>query len=127
MTPETIAAALYNLQAQINEVMGLMKDAAKHPANDETAANIVKYSIRIAQLEGAFITLQQHAPALVEVSKQYPVPPLPEPLPEAESDTEPPSPAAPEVSITSGELEKRSPTARRAKAQKAKKAKKNEP
>ena len=87
MTHETITAALYNLQAQINEVMGLMKDAAKQPANDETAANIVRYSIRLAQLEGAFITLQQHAPALVEVSNQYPLPPLPPP-PDEEDDEE---------------------------------------
>ncbi len=87
MTHETITAALYNLQAQINEVMGLMKDAAKQPAQDETAGNIIKYSIRLAQLEGAFITLQQHAPALVEVSNQYPLPPLPPPSDE-EGDEE---------------------------------------
>tara|TARA_R110002074_G_scaffold119137_3_gene252206 strand:- start:43 stop:402 length:360 start_codon:yes stop_codon:yes gene_type:complete len=87
VTHETITAALYNLQAQINEVMGLMKDAAKQPAKDETAGNIIKYSIRLAQLEGAFITLQQHAPALVEVSNQYPLPPLPPP-PDEEDDEE---------------------------------------
>ena len=126
MTHETIAAALHNLQAQINEVKGLLKDTAKQPAKDETAGNIIKYSIRLAQLEGAFITLQQHAPALVDIAKQYPVPPMPDPLPEVEPDAEPPPPVEPEVSITSGELEKRSPTMRRAKAQKAKKAKKNE-
>jgi hypothetical protein len=114
------------LQAQINEIMGLMKDAAKQPSTTETASNIVKYSLQLAQLEGAFITLKQYAPALEEIAKQYPVPPLPEPLPEAEPDAEPPPPAEPEVSITSGELEKRSPTLRRSKAQKAKKAKKNE-
>ena len=79
MTHETITAALYNLQAQINEVVGLLKDTAKQPAKDETAGDIIKYSIRLAQLEGAFITLQQHAPALVEVSNQYPLPPLPPP------------------------------------------------
>lgn len=77
MTHETITAALHNLQAQINEIMGLMKDAAKQPSTTETASNIVKYSLQLAQLEGAFITLQQHAPALVEVANQYPVPPLP--------------------------------------------------
>lgn len=88
MTHETITAALYNLQAQINEVMGLMKDAAKQPAKDETAGNIIKYSIRLSQLEGAFITLQQHAPGLVEVSNQYPLPPLPPPPPGEEDDEE---------------------------------------
>lgn len=77
MTHETITAALHNLQAQINEVMGLMKDAAKQPSTTETASNIVKYSLKLAQLEGAFITLQQHAPVLIEVANQYPVPPLP--------------------------------------------------
>jgi len=77
VTHETITAALHNLQAQINEIMGLMKDAAKQPSTTETASNIVKYSLQLAQLEGAFITLQQHAPALVEVANQYPVPPLP--------------------------------------------------
>ena len=126
MTHETVAAALHNLQAQINEVLGLMKDAAKHPAAEDTAQNIVKYSIRLAQLEGAFITLQQHAPTLVDLAKQYPIPPLPDPIPEVEPDAEPPPPAEPEVPITSEELEKRSPTMRRSKAQKAKKAKKNE-
>jgi hypothetical protein len=106
--------------------MGLMRDTAKQPTAEGTAQNLVKYSMRLAQLEGAFVTLQQHAPALVDLSKQYPVPPLPDPLPEVEPDAEPPPPVEPEVSITSGELEKRSPTMRRAKAQKAKKAKKNE-
>jgi hypothetical protein len=57
--------------------MGLMKDAAKQPSTTETASNIVKYSLKLAQLEGAFITLQQHAPVLIEVANQYPVPPLP--------------------------------------------------
>ena len=88
MTHETVTAALYNLQAQINEVMGLMKDAAKQPANDETAANIVRYSIRLAQLEGAIITLQQHAAELVQVSSQYPLPPVPPPEPDEEDAEE---------------------------------------
>jgi hypothetical protein len=89
VTHETIAAALHNLQAQINEVKGLLKDTAKQPAKDETAGNIIKYSIRLAQLEGAFITLQEHAPALVQVANQYPLPPLPEPPPISEEDPEP--------------------------------------
>jgi len=86
MTYETIAAALHNLQSQINETMGLMKDCAKQPTNAETAANLVKYSIRLAQMEGAFITLQQHSAGLVEVSKQYPLPPIPPPHPEEEPE-----------------------------------------
>ena len=73
MTHETINAALHNLQAQINEVTGLMRDMAKQPTQEETATNLVKYSIRLAQLEGAFITLQQHATTIVEISKQFPV------------------------------------------------------
>lgn len=92
MTHETITAALHNLQAQINEIMGLMKDAAKQPSTTETASNIVKYSLQLAQLEGAFITLQQHAPVLIEVANQYPVPPLPtaplEEEPEVEEEEE---------------------------------------
>ena len=91
MTQESITAALHNLQAQINEVMGLMKDCAKQPTDEETATRIVKYSLRLAQLEGAFITLQQHAPTLVSVAQQYPVPPIPvvepeEPLEEDEQE-----------------------------------------
>jgi hypothetical protein len=82
MTYETITAALHNLQAQINETVGLMKDCAKQPTSSDTAANLVKYSIRLAQLEGAFLTLQEHAPGLVEVSKQYPMPPR-QPVPVA--------------------------------------------
>ena len=89
MTHETVVAALHSLQAQVSEVMGLMKDAAKQPVGEETAANIVKYSIRLAQLEGALITLQQHAPALVATANQYPLPPLPKPPPTEEEDPEP--------------------------------------
>jgi hypothetical protein len=89
VTHETVKAALYNLQAQINEVMGLMKDAAKQQATDDTATNIVKYSVRLFQLEGAFITLQKYAPTLVQVAKQYPIPPLPEPPPIEEEEVEP--------------------------------------
>ena len=85
MTYETVTAALHNLQAQINEVMGLMKDAAKQPTKDDTATKLVQYAIRLAQLEGAFLTLQQHANAIIDVAKQYPVPPLPVAGPE---DTE---------------------------------------
>ena len=86
MTPETITAALHNLQAPINEVTGLIRDCAKQPTNAESAADLVKHSIRLAQMEGAFITLQQHAPALVEVSRQYPLPPIPPPRPEEEPE-----------------------------------------
>ena len=69
----------------------MKQDTAKQPAKDETAGDIIKYSIRLAQLEGAFITLQQHAPALVEVSNQYPLPPLPRLPPDEEDGEEEPS------------------------------------
>ncbi len=85
MTHETVSAALYSLRAQINEVLGMMKDAAKHATQEDTAALLVQYSIRLAQLEGAYITLQEHAPTLVALSQQYPVPPVP---PEESSEDE---------------------------------------
>ena len=85
MTHETVSAALYSLRAQINEVLGMMKDAAKQPTQEETAALLTQYSIRLAQLEGAYITLQEHAPTLVTLSQQYPVPPVP---PEESSEEE---------------------------------------
>jgi hypothetical protein len=85
VTHETVSAALYSLRAQINEVLGMMKDAAKHATQEDTAALLVQYSIRLAQLEGAYITLQEHAPTLVTLSQQYPVPPV---APEESSEDE---------------------------------------
>lgn len=111
MTHETVTAALHNLQAQINEVMGLMKDAAKQPTKEDTATKMVQYAIRLAQLEGAFITLQQHASAIVDVAKQYPVPPTLSPPPE---DVEAAVEDGEESGvITTEDLETISPTYRR--------------
>ena len=99
MTRETISAALYNLQAQINEMMGLIKDLAKQPTSRESATNLVNYSIKLAQLEGAFITLQEHAPGIVQLASQYPIPPI---AAEEEAEEEEPEPTVvtPEMSKT---------------------------
>tara|TARA_R110002020_G_scaffold435030_1_gene645194 strand:- start:879 stop:1247 length:369 start_codon:yes stop_codon:yes gene_type:complete len=88
MTQESITAALHNLQAQINEIVGLMKDCAKQPTTMETASNLVGYSIKLSQLEGAFNTLQQYAPTLALVSENYPIPPAQPTVTEEEEDEE---------------------------------------
>ncbi len=86
MTQESITAALHNLQAQINELVGLMKDCAKQPTTMETASNLVGYSIKLSQLEGAFNTLQQYAPTLALVSENYPLPPVEPAVPQEEEE-----------------------------------------
>lgn len=66
MTDETLEAGILQLRAKALETLGQMKDLARRPQESNTVEQLVLLSMRLAQLEGAMITLQQYAPGIRE-------------------------------------------------------------
>ena len=127
MTDETLEAAILTLRAQALGALGVMKDMARRPTEEEDVQKLALQATRLAQLEGAMLTLQQYAPSIrvagIEAleSAANPVPPAAEPTPvEAEEEDED---AKVTSKITDEELNKRSATYRRSTGTSAESAK----
>ena len=121
MTDETLEAAILTLRAQALNALGMMKDLARRPTEVDAVEKLALHATRLAQLEGAMLTLQQYAPtvkaagieALREVNDSAAAEqPTSVEVEEAEEDA--PEQDTPEPSSISDEqLSKRSSTYRR--------------
>jgi hypothetical protein len=129
MTEETLNAVILRLQSSGVECFEVIKARCAGPLDEGDVDFIAQQSMRLANLEGAIITLQQYAGTIeayaqeLEVSKARAV--LAAQLEATEVVATPP---APEDSITEAELAERSPTFRRSQGGKKskKKVKKDE-
>ena len=99
MAKETSEAAILQLRARALEQYGLIKDTYARPAEEGDVEKAVNHALKLAQFEGAMLTLQQYF-------GQVGPPPAP-----------PPEPERPPMVVT----EEMSPTLRRANSVKKKK------
>jgi len=74
MAKETTDAAVLQLRAKALEAFGIIKDIYARPAEDGDVEKIALQALKLAQFEGAMLTLQQY----FGQSEQPPAPP-PEP------------------------------------------------
>lgn len=72
MTEEIINAAIMQLRARATESYGIMKDMCHQPAQEGDMDRLTQQALRLAQLEGAMLTLQQYSPNLIEALKERP-------------------------------------------------------
>ena len=97
---EILEAAILKLKASSLESYSIIKEEYLKPTEHGTADRIAQEAMRLAQLEGATITLQQYTEQIMH-------PPPPVDVPEA----------AARMSISQEELSVRSPTFRKTQAE----------
>jgi hypothetical protein len=85
MTEHTLNSSIVYLQAKVFEQRGLLADAMKRPSEAGDMERLANLALNLATLEGALITLQQHAPSLVALINKPPEE-------ESEEETSPPAP-----------------------------------
>ena len=101
------------LRGKAQEIYGVIKDIHRRPSEEGDADKIMTLSLRLAQIEGGLVTLEQYAPEIVrsvEAEKaaaqaQAAAISAPEESPQEEPEKD---------SIGHDELMKRSPTYRKA-------------
>jgi hypothetical protein len=69
MKQDLLQGALLRLQGSILETFEAIKDEYASPANEGTVDRIASLAARLANLEGALITLQQYSQRIVETAK----------------------------------------------------------
>jgi|TARA_E500000331_G_C17232679_1_gene703356 hypothetical protein len=70
MTEETLDAAILTLRAKALEVYGLMKETYARNAEPGDVELLSQYALKLAQLEGAMITLQQYRSSIIDSAKE---------------------------------------------------------
>ena len=70
MTEETLDATILTLRAKALETFGLMKDIYARDAQIGDVDLLAQYSMKLAQFEGAMITLQQYKENIIESAKE---------------------------------------------------------
>jgi hypothetical protein len=66
MSQETLNAAVLLLRSRALEAYGIIKDMLDRPAAEGDVDKIAAQSLKLAQLEGGMVTLQQYADSLLE-------------------------------------------------------------
>lgn len=70
MKQDLLQAALLRLQGSVLETFEAIKDAYSAPAKEGAADEIASLALRLAQLEGGLITLQQYSKQIAETAHQ---------------------------------------------------------
>ena len=134
MSKKIIEATLLRLRGSVMETFEAMKDLYAAPATEGTVDQMAQLANRLAALEGGMLTLQQYAPVIEEQVKAQK---LEEALAvtrqlQKEDDAQTASDLVEEAAsggtITTADLESRSPTYRKSQvaARKSKKKKKKD-
>ena len=109
---EILEAAILKLKALSLESYSIIKEEYSKPTDHGSADRIAQEAMRLAQIEGATITLQQYSAAIIASALPSPAPPPPAPPP----PPPPPTPAGgepPSAAVDEAELEGRSATYRK--------------
>jgi len=101
---EILEAAILKLKALSLESYSIIKEEYSKPTDHGSADRIAQEAMRLAQIEGATITLQQYSAAIIASALPSPAPPDPAP---------PPEPEPPSAAVDEAELEGRSATYRK--------------
>jgi len=131
---DKLTAAILRLQASAIECFSAISDRNALPTQEGDVDFIAQQFMRLANIEGALITLQQYMPdirahkaSLMEQQRALEPEPAPEPEPEPEPElaenADVPTTGKP---LTSKDLEKRSATFRRSQENRKKKKKSDE-
>ena len=65
MSQEILNSAIMQLRAKALEAYGIIKDTYRQPSKEGDADRIAALSLKLAQLEGGMLTLQQYAPEII--------------------------------------------------------------
>jgi len=121
MSQEILNSAIMQLRAKALEVYGVIKDIYRRPAQEGDADKIATLSLKLAQLEGGMITLQQYAPEIIlSVANEMAIAAAEEEEQSATADERGEEVSITEPVITEEELSERSPTYRRTRRPKKK-------
>jgi hypothetical protein len=74
MTEETLNATISLLRSKALEIYGIMKDIYARPAQEGDVDLLANHSLKLAQLEGGLLTLQQYAPDIIKSANDRQVP-----------------------------------------------------
>ena len=66
MSVEVLNSAIMQLKGKAHEIYGLMKDIYRRPSQEGDADQIMNLSVKLAQLEGGILTLEQYASEIVK-------------------------------------------------------------
>jgi hypothetical protein len=125
MSVEILNSAIMQLRGKAQEVYGVIKDIYRRPTAEGDADRIMSLSLKLAQIEGGLITLEQYAPEIVgSVAAERAAeraaadlvltsPQEAEPPAEPEKPEPPAEAPTPEKGIGHDELMERSPTYRK--------------
>lgn len=121
MSQEILNAAIMQLRAKALEAYGVIKDIYQRPSAEGDADKIAALSLKLAQLEGGMLTLQQYAPEIIlSASAVATEAAIKEEEQSTTVDEEEEEVSAPEPAITEEDLAARSPTYRRTRRSKKK-------
>jgi len=100
MSVEILNSAIMQLRGKAQEIYGVIKDIHRRPAEEGDADKIMTLSLKLAQIEGGLVTIEQYSPeivrsvaaekaaqAAVEKAVSAAAPPEPEEVSEDESKT----------------------------------------
>lgn len=79
MAKETSEAAILQLRAKALETYGIIKDILAKPSEEGDADNIAVQALKLAQFEGAMLTLQQYFGSAAPATTAPPAPSAPPP------------------------------------------------
>ena len=65
MSVEVLNSAIMQLRGKAQEIYGVIKDIHRRPSEEGDADKIMTLSLRLAQIEGGLVTLEQYSPEIV--------------------------------------------------------------
>ena len=65
MSVEILNSAIMQLRGKAQEIYGVIKDIHRRPSEEGDADKIMTLSLRLAQIEGGLVTLEQYCPEII--------------------------------------------------------------
>jgi outer membrane biosynthesis protein TonB len=65
MSVEILNSAIMQLRGKAQEIYGIIKDIHRRPSQEGDADKIMTLSLKLAQIEGGLVTLEQYSPEIV--------------------------------------------------------------
>ena len=117
MSVEVLNSAMMQLRGKAQEIYGVIKDIHRRPSEEGDADKIMTLSLRLAQIEGGLVTLEQYAPDIVSTvaAEKAAIVAAAQALPSSvvAEEVEPEQEPEPSERVGHDELMERSPTYRK--------------
>jgi len=124
MSVEILNSAIMQLRGKAQEIYGVIKDIHRRPSEEGDADKIMTLSLKLAQIEGGLVTLEQYAPEIARSVALEKAAAAAEASMPAQEETSEDTEETPEK-LGHDELMERSPTYRKAMEKAAAKKKKD--